>query len=73
MHLFLIDHGYIKMENYFCDGCTIAADCNKHKMVWKKNAERFIAGTEQKCRELFKEIDALNVAEDKLYSGTDLE
>lgn len=73
MLLFLIDHGYIKMENYFCDGSTISADCNKHKMVWKKNAERFKAGTEEKCRELFKEIEALNAAEDKQYLGTDLE
>lgn len=73
MLLFLMDHGYIKMENYFCDGSTISADCNKHKMVWKKNAERFKAGTEEKCRELFREIDALNAAEDKQYSEADLE
>lgn len=52
MLLFLTDHGYIKMENHFCDGSTISADCNKHKMVWKKNAERFKAGTEEKCRGL---------------------
>ena len=73
MLLFLIEHGYIKMEHYFCDGSTLSADCNKHKMVWKKNAERFKASAEEKCRELFKEIDALNAAEDKQYSGTDLE
>ena len=73
MLLFLMDHGYIKMENYFCDGSTISADCNKHKMVWKKNAQRFKAATEDKCRDLFREIDALNAAEDKRYSGTDLE
>ena len=73
MLLFLMDHGYIKMENYFCDGSTFSGDCNKHKMVWKKNAERFKAGTEEKCRELFKEIDTLNAAEDKQYSGADLE
>lgn len=73
MLLFLLDHGYIKMENYFCDGSTISGDCNKHKMVWKKNAERFKAATEEKCRGLFREIDALNAAEDKRYSGSDLE
>ncbi|TZF85035.1 transposase [Pedobacter sp. BS3] len=26
MLLFLMDHGYIRMENYFCDGSTISAD-----------------------------------------------
>src|ERR1700724_888685 len=70
---FMIDHGHIKLENYFCDGSTFAADGNKHKMVWKKNAERYKAGVQEKCKELFKEIDALNTAEDKQYKDADLE
>jgi len=70
---FMIDQGHIKLENYFCDGSTFAADGNKHKMVWKKNAERYKAGLQEKCRELFVEIDALNTAEDNQYKGADLE
>jgi len=66
---FLMEHKYIKMENYFCDGSTFAADANKHKMVWKKNAERYKASAEQKCLELFKQIDELNAAEDKEYGS----
>jgi transposase len=73
MLLFMIEHGHIKLENYFCDGSTFAADGNKHKMVWKKNAERYKTGLQEKCRELFKEIDALNTAEDKQYKDADLE
>lgn len=71
--LFLMEEGYIKMEHYFCDGTTLRADANQHKMVWKKNAEKYKALAEQKCRELFKEIEQLNEAEDKLYAGKDLE
>src|SRR5690606_28004943 len=67
MLTFLMEHGYIKFENYFCDGSTFAANANKHKMVWKKNAIHYQQATEQKCRELFKEIDALNEAENKAY------
>jgi transposase len=70
---FLMEHKYIKMENYFCDGSTFAADANKHKMVWKKNAERYKACAEQKCLELFKQIDELNAAEDKEYGNNNLE
>jgi transposase len=70
---FMIEQGYIKLENYFCDGSTFAADGNKHKMVWKKNAERYKAGVQEKCKELFKEIDALNTAEDKQYKDGELE
>lgn len=70
---FLLAHNYIKLENYFCDGSTFRADANQHKMVWKKNAQRYKAGTEEKCRALFKEIDALNRQEDRDYGSGDLE
>jgi len=71
--LFLVDKKYIKMENYFCDGSSFAADANRRKMVWKKNAERYEGMASEKCRQLFKEIDALNAAEDKEYGNNDLE
>ena len=70
---FLMDHKYIKMENYFCDGSTFTADANKHKMVWKKNAARYKEAAAQKCQELFKKIDELNAAEDKEYGQNNLE
>ena len=70
---FLVEHQYIKMENYFCDGSTFRADANQYKMVWKKNAERYKEATAQKCTELFKQIDELNATEDKQYGISDLE
>ena len=73
MLVFLMEHKYIKMEHYFCDGNPFIADTNKHKMVWKKNAHRYKASAEQKCQELLKEIDALNVSEDLTYGNKDLE
>jgi transposase len=73
MLVFLMDHGYIKMENYFCDGSSFTADANRHKMVWKKNAERYKQITEDKCRELFAQIDDLNAADEKWYGDKDHE
>lgn len=70
---FLLEHSYIKMENYFCDGSTFRADANQHKMVWKKNAERYKGKAEEKCRQLFKQIDELNSQEDKQYGSAGLE
>lgn len=70
---FLMDHQYIKMENYFCDGSSFRADANEHKVVWKKNASRFKQRAEEKCKVLFKQIDAVNATEDKEYGQTDLE
>jgi len=71
--LFLVEHGYVKVENYFTDGTTFSADANKYSMVWRKNSERFKQRAEEKCRDLFKEIDGLNAAEDKQYGDLDLE
>lgn len=73
MLLFLMEHQYIKMENYFNDGSTFAADANKHKIVWKKNAERFKQATESNCIELFDKIDQLNQIEDKQYGNKEHE
>jgi transposase len=71
--VFLLEEGYIKMEQYFCDGSTFRADGNQHKMVWKKSAEKYKALAEQKCRELFEQIEQLNQAEDHRYGDGDLE
>jgi len=71
--LFLIDHGYIAVENYFTDGTTISADANKHNMVWRKNAVRYKQMAEENCRKLFRQIDALNAGEDLQYGENDLE
>jgi len=70
---FLLEHSYIKMENYFCDGSTFRADANQHKMVWKKNAERYKGKAEEQCRGLFKQIDELNSQEDSQYGNAHLE
>lgn len=73
MLVFLMDQGYIKFEHYFCDGSTFGANANRHKMVWKKNAVRYREATEQKCMELFKEIEQLNTTEERAYGNKDLE
>lgn len=71
--LFLVDQGYVQIENYFTDGSTFTADANRHQIVWKKNSERYKAMAEAKCQELFKQIDELNAAEELKYGDRDLE
>jgi Transposase and inactivated derivatives len=71
--LFLLDHGYVRIEDYFTDGTTFTADANRHQVVWKKNSERYKAIAEVKCQELFKEIDQLNAAEESKYGDRDLQ
>ena len=71
--VFLVEHKYIKLENYFCDGSPMIADANKNKMVWKKNAERYKEATEKRCKKLFEDIDRLNLEENNQYGDNDLE
>jgi transposase len=71
--LFLIEHGYVKVENYFTDGTTIQADANRHQVVWRKNAQKYKQCAEEKLPELLKQIDAVNKAEDQHYGDNDLE
>jgi transposase len=70
--LFLIDHGYIQVENYFTDGSTFSADANARKIVWRKSSERYKKIAEQNCEILFKEIDALNILEESQHGDADL-
>lgn len=73
MLIFLVEHGYVKFENYFVDGSPFVADANRHKMVWKKNAERYKEIAEKKCEEVLRQIEALGEAEDRKYGNRDLE
>ena len=69
----LLEDKYVTMENYFCDGSTFLSNGNPNKIVWKNGAIRYKEIAEQKCLELFKQIDELNAAEDKMYGNFDLE
>lgn len=71
--LFLIEHGYVKVENYFTDGTTIRADANRCQVVWRKNAQKYKQCAEDKLPVLFEHIDALNKEEDQQYGDNDLE
>lgn len=73
MLLFLVDHGYVKVENYFTDGTHMVADANRYKVVWRKNAERYKKATEERLPQLLAEIDQLNASEDRQYGDNDLE
>jgi hypothetical protein len=38
MLLFMFEEGYIRMEEYYCDGTTLQADASKHKVT--KNTDK---------------------------------
>ncbi len=49
---FLIEEGYVKLENYFLDGTKIEANANKYSWVWGKSTKKY----HQKLQEWFWQI-----------------
>ena len=68
----LLKNKLVEYKTVFVDGTKIAADANKHKIIWSKNTQRYKDQIKERTRDLFKEIDALNEAEDKHYGSLDL-
>jgi transposase len=73
MVFFLLDHGYIDLEQYFVDGTKLRADSNKHKVVWAKNTKRYKQKVQQKINELLVEIEQANAKEQEHYGDRNLE
>lgn len=69
----LIEHGHIKMENYFLDGTKIEANANKYSFVWKKATKTFKARLQEQIAELLDHIEDVNEEENRSYGERDLE
>jgi transposase len=69
----LIAEGYVALENYFVDGTKVEANANRHKVVWAKSRAKYQERLREKVKELLKEVDALNAAEDEVYGDKDLD
>lgn len=70
---YLIEGGYVKLENYYVDGTKIEADANKHKVVWGKRNRRCHQRVREQIAGLLKEIEEANEAENAEYGDKDLE
>ncbi len=69
----LIGEGYVQLENYFVDGTKVEANANRHKVVWAKSRAKYQERLREKVKELLKEIDGVNAAEDEVYGDKDLD
>lgn len=70
---YLIEHKFIKLENYFVDGTKIEANANRYSFAWKKSTQKYKNNLQAKVKELFVEIDKINAAEEAEYGDRDLE
>ncbi|HLO95000.1 MAG TPA: IS1182 family transposase [Burkholderiaceae bacterium] len=70
---YLVEEGYVKLEDVFVDGSKIEADGNKHKVVWAKRKERYEKQVKEQVRDLLKQIEKANEEEQAEYGERDLE
>ncbi len=70
---YLVAKGHVKLEHYFLDGTKIEADANKHKVVWAKRREKYHQRVQEQIKELLKQIEQANEAEQAEYGDEDLE
>src|SRR3990172_9238405 len=70
---FLVEEGYVKMENYFVDGTKVGADSNPHKVVWAKKTQRYKEKLQKQIEELLNEIEQVNEREQEEYREENLE
>jgi transposase len=68
----LLASGHIRFEDYFLDGTKLEADASRHKVVWRKNTERYQAKVHERAQAILQEVDALNQAEDRDYQDHSL-
>jgi len=69
----LVEEGYVKLENYFVDGSKVEANANRHKVVWEKSRAKYQQRLRARVKELLKEIEAVNEADNAAYGDKDLE
>jgi transposase len=70
---YLIEEGYVTLENYFLDGTKIEANANKYKWVWAKSTAKYKERLQYKIQELLRNIEQENAAEQEVYGDKDLE
>ena len=70
---FLVEEGYVKMENYFVDGTKVGANSNPHKVVWAKKTKRYKEKLQEQIEALLDEIERVNEEENDAYGEENLE
>jgi transposase len=70
--LYLVEQGYVDLEDLYVDGSKWEANANKYKIIWRKNTERYKQGVVKRIAELLEEVKELQQTEDANYGQKDL-
>jgi transposase len=70
---YLIEKGYVKLQNYFVDGTKLEANANKGKVLWAKRRQAYEQKVRGEIRGLLDQIERANEEEQAEYGDADLE
>ena len=70
--LYLVEHGYVDLEDLYIDGSKWEANANQYKRVWRKNTERYKGNVLDRIAGILEEYADLQKAEDEAYGSRDL-
>lgn len=70
--LYLVEQGYVNLEDLYVDGSKWEANANKYKIVWRKNTERYKARVLERIGLLLEDLKELQRGEDTIYGHKDL-
>lgn len=69
---YLVVKDYIDLEDLYVDGSKWEGNANKHKVIWRKNMERYEEAVRDRVKEFLEEVWVLQGAEDAKYGKKDL-
>lgn len=70
--LYLIDKGYIDLNDLYIDGSKWEANANKHKIIWSKNTARYKSKVLERIADFLSEVRSLQAEENAHYGNKDL-
>lgn len=69
----LSEAGLVELKESFVDGTKLEAQANRYTFVWGKSTQKHKLKLQHKVRDLLRQIDAENEAENARYGDRDLE
>ncbi len=69
---YLVEHGYINLDDLYVDGSKWEANANQYKRVWGKNTKRYKDGVLERISSILEEYEILQREEDNKYGVNDL-
>jgi len=70
--LYLVEAGYVDLNDLYVDGSKWEANANRHKITWRKNTERYKLGVEARIEEILEQVKHLQSQEESVYGESDL-